>query len=128
MSLATNTKWSKGRPLKIFTLPVRPRPSHPDLHVTHFLILCAHSFSDQSTIFFDSHTVSKSDSSSQLSVLDPEDQCHVPQVDAKKLDVIVRVLREEMNLTLFGVDVVVENHTGRHAIIDINAYPGSSSE
>lgn len=80
---------------------------------------------DQSTIFFDSHNVSKSDSSSQLSVLDPEDQTHVPQLDINKLETIVKVLREEFNLTLFGVDIVVENHTGRHAIIDINVYPGN---
>ncbi len=81
-------------------------------------------FPDRSTIFFDSHNVSKSDSSSQLSVLDPEDKAHVPQIDFKKLETIVKVLREELNLTLFGIDIVVENHTGRHAIIDINVYPG----
>ncbi|XP_065215327.1 inositol-tetrakisphosphate 1-kinase-like isoform X2 [Planococcus citri] len=80
--------------------------------------------SDHPTIFFDSHSVSKSDSSSQLSVLDPEDQSHVPCSDSKKLDIIVKTLREELNLTLFGIDIVVENHTGRHAIIDINVYPG----
>lgn len=83
------------------------------------------SSTDQSTIFFDSHNVSKSDSSSQLSVLDPEDQAHVPQLDINKLETIVKVLREEFNLTLFGIDIVVENHTGRHAIIDINVYPGN---
>jgi len=27
-------------------------------------------------------------------------------------------------MSLFGVDIVVENDTNRHAIIDINAYPG----
>lgn len=80
---------------------------------------------DRSTIFFDSHNVSKSDSSSQLSVLDPDDQDHVPQIDVEKLAVIVKVLREELNLTLFGIDIVVENGTGRHAIIDINVYPGN---
>lgn len=80
--------------------------------------------SDHSTIFFDSHNVSKSDSSSQLNVLDPEDQDYVPQIDVEKLAVIVKVLREELNLTLFGIDIVVENGTGRHAIIDINVYPG----
>ncbi|XKL66155.1 hypothetical protein PGB90_009575 [Kerria lacca] len=80
--------------------------------------------SDRSTIFFDSHNVSKSDSSSQLSILDPEDQAYVPRIDDKKLKTIVSVLREELNLTLFGIDIVVENETGRHAIIDINVYPG----
>jgi len=29
-------------------------------------------------------------------------------------------------MSLYGVDVVVENDTNRHAIIDINAYPGKS--
>lgn len=80
---------------------------------------------DRSTIFFDSHNVSKSDSSSQLSILDPEDQAYVPRIDDKKLKTIVSVLREELNLTLFGIDIVVENETGRHAIIDINVYPGN---
>lgn len=69
--------------------------------------------------------MSKSDSSSQLNVLDPEDQDYVPQIDVEKLAVIVKVLREELNLTLFGIDIVVENGTGRHAIIDINVYPGN---
>uniref|UniRef100_A0A1B6KL67 Inositol 1,3,4-trisphosphate 5/6-kinase ATP-grasp domain-containing protein n=2 Tax=Graphocephala atropunctata TaxID=36148 RepID=A0A1B6KL67_9HEMI len=27
-------------------------------------------------------------------------------------------------MSLLGIDVVVENTTGRHAVIDINAYPG----
>jgi len=27
-------------------------------------------------------------------------------------------------MSLYGVDIVVENDTNRHAIIDINAYPG----
>lgn len=58
-------------------------------------------------------------------MLDPEDQDHVPQIDAEKLRIIVKVLREELNLMLFGIDIVVENHTGRHAIIDINVYPGT---
>lgn len=81
-------------------------------------------FTDRCTIFFDSHSVSKSDSSSKLSVLDPGDEAFVPRLDNEKLDTIVKTLREVLNLTLFGIDIVVENHTGRHAIIDINVYPG----
>lgn len=45
-------------------------------------------------------------------------------VDPERLKIIVETIREEMGLKLWGVDVVVENHSGRYAIIDLNAYPG----
>ncbi|CAB0019167.1 unnamed protein product, partial [Nesidiocoris tenuis] len=44
-------------------------------------------------------------------------------VDPEKLKQIVSILHEELGMNLLGVDVVVENTTGRHAIIDINPYP-----
>lgn len=80
--------------------------------------------SDRPSIHFDSHDVSKSDSSSSLSILDPEDEVQPVKADEKKLAAIVSTVRRELGMSLLGIDVVVENSTGRHAIIDINAYPG----
>ena len=78
---------------------------------------------DRLTIHFHSHDVSKPDSSSSLSVLDDE-TVNVQKADHQKLKEIVSTLREELGMSLLGVDVVVDNSTGNHAIIDINAYPG----
>ena len=30
------------------------------------------------------------------------------------------------NLTMFGIDIVVEKGTGHHVVIDINYFPGKS--
>ena len=81
---------------------------------------------ERETIFFDSHDVSKPDSVSDLSVLDEGELSDVqrPTVSAELLDRMVAMLRRTLQMTLFGVDVVVEKGTGRYAIIDINAFPG----
>ncbi|XP_075232721.1 inositol-tetrakisphosphate 1-kinase-like [Lycorma delicatula] len=81
---------------------------------------------DHGTIFFDSHDVSKSDSTSSLSILDPGEEGQQQHItaDPDKVKAIVHVLRNILGMSLLGVDIVVENNTGRHAIIDINAYPG----
>lgn len=49
--------------------------------------------------------------------------CRV-SVDPAKLEAIVSTVRERLGMDLLGIDVVVEKTTGRHAVIDINAYPG----
>ncbi|KAK9511801.1 hypothetical protein O3M35_000393 [Rhynocoris fuscipes] len=83
---------------------------------------------DRPTIHFHSHDVSKSDSSSSLSVLDEnEADCYSQEsrkADPDILRQIVSIIREELGMSLLGVDVVTENNTGRHAVIDINPYPG----
>lgn len=82
---------------------------------------------DRGSIHFDSHDVSKSDSSSSLNILDPDDVESATtgvQADPDKLSTIVSTVRRELGMSLLGIDVVVENNTGRHAVIDINAYPG----
>lgn len=43
--------------------------------------------------------------------------------DPAKLAAIVSTVKERLGMELLGIDVVVERNTGRHAIIDINAYP-----
>lgn len=81
--------------------------------------------SGRETIFFDSHDVSKADSTSSLSILDPGDlELSTIQPDASKLQQIVYVLRRKLGMSLMGIDVVIENGSGRYGIIDINAYPG----
>lgn len=39
-------------------------------------------------------------------------------------DQIVAEFRQKLGLTLFGIDVIVERGSGRHAIIDMNVFPG----
>ena len=48
-------------------------------------------------------------------------------LDLGLFDRIVHHLREDLGLMLFGVDVVIEKGTGKHAIIDINVFPGGKS-
>lgn len=105
--------------------------------------------SDQETIFFDSHDVSKADSTSSLSILDPVDlekllirnSLKLPTgenhslpnphhlltpcpPDSVRIKALRKVLRETLGMKLLGVDLVWELGTGRYAIIDINVYPG----
>ncbi|KAJ8980875.1 hypothetical protein NQ317_002549 [Molorchus minor] len=84
-----------------------------------FILAC-----DSETIYFDSSDVSKADSKSRLSVLDPEDVLNVRvHPDERILDIIAHTLRKAFGMELLGVDVVIEKSTGKYAIIDVNAYP-----
>ncbi|XP_038072772.1 inositol-tetrakisphosphate 1-kinase-like [Patiria miniata] len=80
---------------------------------------------DQETIFFHSHDVSKPHSSSFLNELDKSDQTREPVLPSNEIliDLVAAVTRS-MELSLFGFDVIVENDTGMHYVIDINAFPG----
>ena len=77
-------------------------------------------------IHFDSHTISKPDSSSSIIELDDESQkdSQLEKPSGEIFDQIVSEFRDKLNLSLFGVDVIVEKGTGRHAIIDMNVFPG----
>ncbi|XP_022197764.2 inositol-tetrakisphosphate 1-kinase [Nilaparvata lugens] len=80
---------------------------------------------DEETIFFNSHDVSKPDSQSELSVLDDREAGSQPvEADMRRMDAICSTLRSLLGMDLLGIDVVVENHSNRHVVIDINAYPG----
>lgn len=37
---------------------------------------------------------------------------------------ISKALRQALGVSLFGIDVIINNQTGQHAVIDINAFPG----
>ncbi|XP_069772317.1 inositol-tetrakisphosphate 1-kinase-like isoform X2 [Narcine bancroftii] len=79
--------------------------------------------SDRKSIFFNSHNVSKPESSSDLTALDVvEGVCRPPSDDVIRK--ISRNLREALGISLFGIDVIINNRTGQHAVIDINAFPG----
>lgn len=77
-----------------------------------------------STIFFDSHDISKSGSKSKWSVLSEEDIPLTVKPNYQIFETIVKSIKEIFGLILVGVDVVIENHTGRYAIIDVNVFPG----
>ncbi|KAK2190640.1 hypothetical protein NP493_72g02015 [Ridgeia piscesae] len=77
------------------------------------------------TIFFNSHDVSKAESSSFLNELDETEMEHpVVKPDYRMLEHLVTRMRNKLGLDLFGIDVIIENHTGRYAVIDINGFPG----
>lgn len=44
--------------------------------------------------------------------------------DAEKLRSLTIRLQQTFGLDLFGIDVIIENISGRYAIIDINTFPG----
>ncbi|XP_073956009.1 inositol-tetrakisphosphate 1-kinase-like [Choristoneura fumiferana] len=79
---------------------------------------------DLEPIFYSTGEVCKADSQSTLSILDPHDETDL-QMTLKEENIkqIIRVLRKEIGLILAGFDVVIDNLTGRHAVIDINVYP-----
>uniref|UniRef100_A0A3Q3GB12 Inositol-tetrakisphosphate 1-kinase n=1 Tax=Labrus bergylta TaxID=56723 RepID=A0A3Q3GB12_9LABR len=78
---------------------------------------------DRKAIFFNSHNVSKPESSSDLTTRENLEGVSQPPSD----DVIrelSRSLREALGVSLFGIDVIINNQTGQHAVIDVNAFPG----
>uniref|UniRef100_A0A4W4FK80 Inositol-tetrakisphosphate 1-kinase n=1 Tax=Electrophorus electricus TaxID=8005 RepID=A0A4W4FK80_ELEEL len=78
---------------------------------------------DRRAISFNSHHVSKPESSSDLTSRDNlEGQCRTPRHDV--IQKISRCLRHALNVSLFGIDIIISNQTGQHAVIDINAFPG----
>ncbi|KAM9014551.1 inositol-tetrakisphosphate 1-kinase isoform 5-T8 [Ara ararauna] len=103
--------------------------------------------SDRESIFFNSHNVSKPESSS---VLTAAEVCLVPRasmtvspsgfpyrapldkiegVFERPNDDVIReiskALQQALGVSLFGIDIIINNQTGQHAVIDINAFPDS---
>ncbi|XP_058843553.1 inositol-tetrakisphosphate 1-kinase-like [Acipenser ruthenus] len=78
---------------------------------------------DRKTIFFNSHNVSKPESSSDLTSRDNvEGVSQLPNDDV--IREMSRSLCRALGVSLFGIDVIINNQTGQHAVIDINAFPG----
>uniref|UniRef100_A0A4W6EZ53 Inositol-tetrakisphosphate 1-kinase n=1 Tax=Lates calcarifer TaxID=8187 RepID=A0A4W6EZ53_LATCA len=78
---------------------------------------------DRKTIFFNSHQVSKPESSSDLTALDEQMPC-LPPPSSQAVDALVRELRVQLGMALFGVDVIINIHTHTLTVIDINIFPG----
>lgn len=80
---------------------------------------------DYETIFFNSNDVSKSYSSSHLNMMD-ESEVDYPIIepDEKKMNHLVSGIQKKFGLELLGIDVIIENGSGRYGVIDINAFPG----
>ena len=45
--------------------------------------------------------------------------------DEKKMNHLVTGIQKKFGLDLLGIDVIIENGTGRYGVIDINAFPGA---
>ncbi|XP_078389483.1 inositol-tetrakisphosphate 1-kinase-like isoform X1 [Cetorhinus maximus] len=79
--------------------------------------------SDRKTIFFNSHEVSKPESCSHLTARD--EGASLPSGPSDRIiKLISRGLQASLGMSLFGVDVIVDNKTGKLAVIDVNAFPG----
>ncbi|XP_016887710.1 inositol-tetrakisphosphate 1-kinase-like isoform X2 [Cynoglossus semilaevis] len=78
---------------------------------------------DRKTIFFNSHQVSKPESSSNLTALDEQMPC-LPPPSSQAIEALVKELRAQLGMALLGVDVIINSHTHTLTIIDINIFPG----
>lgn len=79
---------------------------------------------DLEPIYYRTGEVCKADSHSTLSILDPQDKADIQMTpNDDKIKSIIRVLRQKIGLILLGFDVVIDNATGNHAVIDINVFP-----
>lgn len=71
---------------------------------------------DRESIFFNSHNVSKPESSSVLTELDK-----IEGVFERPSDEVIRelsrALRQALGVSLFGIDIIINNQTGQHAVI-----------
>jgi len=45
--------------------------------------------------------------------------------DEKKMNHLVSGIQKKFGLELLGIDVIIENGSGRYGVIDINAFPGT---
>ncbi|XP_061538268.1 LOW QUALITY PROTEIN: inositol-tetrakisphosphate 1-kinase-like [Phycodurus eques] len=78
---------------------------------------------DRKTIFFNSQQVSKLESTSDLTALDEQMPCRPPP-STEAVAALVRELRLQLGMALFGVDVIINAHTYTLTVIDINIFPG----
>uniref|UniRef100_A0A8C7F342 Inositol-tetrakisphosphate 1-kinase a n=1 Tax=Oncorhynchus kisutch TaxID=8019 RepID=A0A8C7F342_ONCKI len=106
---------------QIYPIPSFKMYSFPTAYNTHQLPgFC---FPERKPIFFHSHDVSKPECASDLNSRDNvEGVSRVPIDDV--IREISRCLRRELDVSLFGIDIIISNQTGQHAVIDINAFPG----
>ncbi|XP_012264305.1 inositol-tetrakisphosphate 1-kinase-like [Athalia rosae] len=75
------------------------------------------------TIFFNSD-ISKSGSRSKWSIISDNDKNLTVKPNFETFERIVKSTAKAFGLILIGIDVVIENHTQKYAIIDVNVFPG----
>jgi len=46
--------------------------------------------------------------------------------DEQKVDQLVSGIQRKFGLELLGIDIIIENGTGRYGVVDINAFPGTA--
>ena len=96
---------------------VMVRPSIKDLSVD----------SNRPNFSFRTEEVSKPDSHSELNPDRRPNDTHmerVPRPDDNKLHRLVARLAKTTKLTLLGIDLIIERHSRRHYVIDLNYFPG----
>lgn len=78
----------------------------------------------QDTLFFSSHDISKSGSSSEWTVISQDEMDLRIEPNCEIFEKIVKRVSQIFGLVLLGIDVVIENKTGKYAVIDVNVFPG----
>ncbi|CAI5694499.1 unnamed protein product [Oreochromis niloticus] len=78
---------------------------------------------DRRTIFFNSQKVSKPESNSDLTSVD-EHMVDPPSPSSDAVAALVKELRAQLGMALFGVDVIINIGTHALTVIDINIFPG----
>ncbi|XP_039880251.1 inositol-tetrakisphosphate 1-kinase-like isoform X4 [Simochromis diagramma] len=78
---------------------------------------------NRKTIFFNSQKVSKPESNSNLTSVD-EHMVDPPSPSSDAVAALVKELRAQLGMALFGVDVIVNIGTHALTVIDINIFPG----
>lgn len=76
------------------------------------------------TIFFNSFDISKSGSNSKWSIISDDDKKFTVKPKFEIFEKIVKSVTKAFGLILIGIDVVIENHTQKYAVIDVNVFPG----
>ena len=61
-----------------------------------------------------------------LSKLDEQMPC-LPPPSSEAVAALVRELRVLLDMTLFGVDIIINIHTHTLTVIDINIFPGTEA-
>ncbi|XP_056157782.1 inositol-tetrakisphosphate 1-kinase-like, partial [Lampris incognitus] len=77
---------------------------------------------DRKTIFFNSHEVSKPESSSHLTAVSITKEQN-PKI-SEAVAALVKELRAQLGMALFGVDAIINIHSHTLTVIDINIFPG----
>ncbi len=90
---------------------ISPRPSLRNLRTD----------SERKAITFHSHQISKPKSKTNLH---PNKEKPLKTPNPQKVKAVARRLAQITNLTLIGMDLILERGTGRHFLIDINYFPG----